>query len=475
MDGSRISRRPRTAALILVMLAVVVSWPGLARANEASLRTVALMSYHQVGEELVPSRTFSGVVLNGRYIVTSRWALEQGHANPFAGYQAELAVVLGVVRDGDTDQMMQIELTPWDPPRMSSNELALLEVPADQREDLAELVRRLPELGTLEGMSPARLLGVPTPLGLERVTHRTVPLPLELSIAWEESLRSRGTLAVPRGATFPPQLVGSGVWSSEQDLLGVLVREDDGWWVVDASVVKELGELAGLDWESPELVQAADPGAELRRPEPRPRSEVRGIYELLDRNGLQMMLDRNMVDWAGQPQADLIMAMIAGGEYERALGLLDRIEPLVTGRLAEQMTYRRALTLTLTGDYEDARELLANVDTMDDELSRARGRLLRDVLEAREAGQLEGLDLSEPQELADACLMTLAEVEADFAEELEEVRSRVDSAPVELVLVQLEGLAQKVRAYRLAWPGYFGPMTEQIDDLRDELVPPTNR
>lgn len=478
MDESRISGRPRKAALALMMLAAMLLWPMVAAANEASLRTVALLSYHRVGQELVPSKSFSGVVLNGRYVVTSRWALEQGHVNPFAGYEAELATVRGLVRADE--QILEIELTVWDPPRMERDDLVLLEVDASDREAVAELVRQVPELGGLEGSSPARLVGVPAPLGIEQVNPFTIPPPLELTIRWEQALRSGGALAVPRESTYPPQMVGAGVWSSEQTLLGVLVREEDGWWVVDASVVKELGDLAGVNWEgTPSFVSGdgngerdgEEEGVAIRRPDPRPRSEVRGIYELLDRNGLEMKLDRNLVDWVGQPQADLIMAMIAGGEHDRALGLLDRIEPLVTGRLEEQMIYRRALTRVLKGDYDRASQLLADADEMDDELSRARSRLLRKVLQAYEAGELEGVDLADRNALSEACLTVLAEMEADYAERLEEVRWRAGMAPVELVLVELEEIAQEVRDDRLAWPGYFRSMLDQIDDLRDELVP----
>lgn len=454
-----------------ISLAIVAAFGLLtapAHANEAAERTVSLMTYHATGEALAPSKAFTGVALNGRFVVTSRWALEQGHTNPFAGREGELAQVRGVVRqDG---QAMEIDLAVWEPPRMMSEELALLEVAEEDREALADIIPDLPALNALEEEQSARLLGIPAPLGVDPVSEQTIPPPLELSIDWDERLRRSGTLAVPGDATYPPQMAGAGVWNRSHELYGVLVREDNGWWIVDASVLEELGNLAGLDWEARRQFSEFG-GPELRRPDPQPRAELRGIYEILDRNGLQMQMDRNLVDHVDQTQADQVMAMIAGGEYERAITLLDRIEPLVTGRLMEQMTYRRALALVFLDRADDARQGLTDVEDMEDDRARARGRLLRAVIEADEADELDGTDITNPTGLVEACLMVLGEWEREYVEQLRQIRRRVGMAPGSEVLAQLDRVRDEIEDRRLAWPGYFEPMLEEIDELRAELVP----
>lgn len=449
----------------MILLMLIFS-PHRARAAEATQRTAAIMTWHSIGEQLAPSRTFSGVVLNGRYVVTSRRALEKGHTNPFTGRSGELSRIQGVVRQND--QLITFDLSVWASPRTVIDDLVLLEVVESDRETLAQFIRHLPTLGRLTQASPARLIGVLAPLGVEEVTPRTIPQPLELAISWEQPLRNRGTLAVPSEPTYASQMVGAGVWTDQQELLGVLVREDRGWWVVDASVVEELGMLAGLNWDAPEDFREFT-GPNVRRPDPRPRAELRGIYELLDRNGLQMQLDRNLVDFVNQPQADLIMTMIAGGEYDRALNLLDRIEPLVTGRLMEQMTYRRALALILNGRPDDARRGLVEVHELQDDLARARGMMLRRVLEADAERQLGDLDITRPDGLAEACLRVLGELEREFAEELEQTGWRVGVSPDQTVLAELEEIQGKVLVYRLSWPSYFKPMLDRMKNMRNEI------
>ncbi len=389
----------RSAARACALTLGVFLWAGgIAAAADLTpaQRTVGLFSYVDTGSDMKPGRSFSGVMVDSTHIATSLWALSQGPDQ--IGVHANSAAQVYVSYYTPTGKLVTfpVRVSLMDPKAA----VAILTINESERSATSRFITTSVRVMPLEISADARAVGViaPEPLSSDQINLHTAPAPIAMRIE-AGLLAGSGDMAfAPVNHPLPPSMVGGGVWNSEGQLLGILTRHDDSLQIADAAAIKSALSGAVVTPAPIRKPPATDPPVAITPTptvpavpkDPSALSEadtaemLKNLKPLLDRMKyakLSLAIDPGLLDYVNQDQADLVMERIGGGKFAEALSTLDTIEALTSGTLADQLNYRRALTLTLLGRYADARPKAQRAAAAADSLVRARGRALSKALE----------------------------------------------------------------------------------------------
>lgn len=499
-----VGRAVRGAVAAWLLLAMAAGWVRAAPLPpDPAGMTIAIYTYHLDRGKLVPSTMFTGIVLSPRHVVTSTEALMHGHEQ-LAGGGGVPAEVYGVVNAGGRQIILALTPTAMN----VKSPVALLEVAEQDRDVTAAIIRKPPVAKALdEAIEEGTAVGVVGPFGAypQQLAKLTVPRPIALSTTLGKrlSIAEGKVVAALVTHTLPSQFAGAGLWDAEDRLIGVLVRYDGIWHVVDpVSSAKLMAETDSsgpvmtdvtlpkpITPKNPEPAPAPKPEPEPEPPTPTPapdkpepdkpkpaepgmRKELAGLFEMMHQQGLKSVVDPSLLDYVKQEQADLAMSYIAAGQYNKALDLVRDIEPLASGKLAEQLNYRAALALVLTGQYEKATARIAAAARAADSLVQIRGQLLHEVMQENPRGTFHGQALSQVDVLGRACKAVLARRRHTMDITFDGIKAYqlTSNADYDRLSERLNALAADVELNQKAWPGYFDALEQAIAAMRDKAV-----
>ncbi|MBI1369557.1 MAG: hypothetical protein GC162_12995 [Planctomycetes bacterium] len=489
---SRMKRFIERSACVLCL--VLLSTGRLVAATlppAAAQHVVALYTYHLTKGELQPSASFTGLLVSPRHIITSSDALLHGHESMLAtegGVPTQTFAVFSL--DGKQYAIALNTLLGKDKLPVS-----VLEVRPEDRGLTGRYMGEPPQPSKLESPADAIAVGVVSPYGLypDALADRRVPGPVALTIKFGgdlKTLNGQGEARLVKGV-LPLQMTGAGVWDSDAKLIGVLLHRDDVWMVMDAvSVAKQLA-------AEPEIVSAIADGNKPPKPDPTPtppdtteppvtttppvkpdnpvkpvtpegtglQAQLKPLLNMIAEQGGRPVVDLGLLDYVKQDQADMAMSLIAMGKPADALKLIDDIEPLASGALAEQLNYRRALAQILTGNLSKALECARQTQNAKDELVRARGALLMQALEENSSGTFHGQPISQADVLARAIKAQLTDVKHDMDVNFDAIKAYPISSKsaYDRIMVKISELKTQIASHQLAWPGFFDELSAQVD------------
>lgn len=456
-----------------------------AQGRPADPPTVALFAYHKspTGATLLPVRQFNGVLITGRTILTATAAL-QGKAGRIAAPSASPDALFALVRVNGRDETVTCRPASNNNP---DSPLATLELDEIDAARIARLFSAAPTIGPLSPQSPAYVVGVLSPYGLDaNELADTVPPAVRLSVHFAAATRQIGS---PPAAvadvvdTLPDQMLGAAVWNDQSQWVGVVARHDNRWVVVSVEPLKSTlnpPSPAPSPESSPQPAPDPTPSPQATPDTPAPTTPTPAPTTLSDQRMIDLMAEMKLtlkihpqlVDTVGQEQADMVMAYIAGGASDKAIALLNEIESLATEELAEQLNYRHALALVLSGQSQAALPRAQKTQSARNALVKARGRALLKVIDGNEAGTYLGRPLSDSFVLAEAMRASLADVADQFQRSFQYVRQQrvVNPESYQRVNEKLDSLTNLVKLQQYSWPGYFDDLIQQIELYRGKIT-----
>jgi len=423
--------------------------------------TVGVFPYYMVDDKQAPAGAFSGLLIDERFVVTDRASLERGNTNPLLSTKRGnlVQVFITLHHEGKVSVApCQVSVHGQGLP------VAVLEVNEADQPTLRAAVGKPLNPAKLDVQLGADVVGVVAPPDLPSgmLNANSVPAPIALNV-FRDGLPSMIADRVPGSEVshaLPMAMAGGGVWDDEHRLIGVLVRYRETWMVLDPLVLgKELGLLARPVTPTPKPPDVTPTPT----PTPAKRSELAGLRDVMREYSLEMKVDPYLLDYVKQDQADIVMAYLAGGEPDEALSMLNDIEGLASGVLADQLKYRRALAQAMKGEYEKAASAAQEAMKASDELVRARARLLFKTLDGAE-GKFEGKPLSDPDVLVAAMKATLGELDKLYRSSFTQLQSLQlnSSAAYRSITQKIETLSSRLAEQRLAWPNYFDALAQEI-------------
>jgi len=485
-----------TLALALITAGSLIRPVAAATPSDEAMRhTAAIFTFHNDGR-LVPSKVFSGVVINSKFILTSSWALGQGHASPFApprsNSKRKPSMIYAVVQSSD-GQRAVVQCEPAAIPNERSP-VILLKVNDVDAETLATVTPKPFKTTKLAQSSAVTAVGAFPAFGVGpgEMDSSLVPAPVAVTANFGEmtSVIDDHVPAATLTHTLPDSFVGGGVWDSNDQLIGVIARHKDRWFVLDPAGAA--GMLKNAKPINPDKANPARPKPGPNKPaknpdrtrpaptieptkpdKPKPSPQPSGVLQpdtiakarvseamlsMMKDLDLQLQIPPGLIDHVEQEQADMVMAYIAGGRTDEAMETLNDIEPLVSGKLAEQLNYRRALTLVLTGQYAEAKARATTAAQANDPKVAARGTLLTKILTSHPDGKVDGAALSDPAVLSGAARRQLVETRRQLIGDFRALSGDPDPA-------QLKDLQRRVDEASLAWPGYLKDLSKAINGL----------
>jgi hypothetical protein len=445
---------------------------------EAARRTVGIYTYYTIEGKLLPARNFTGILINAGQIATSAWALTQPPTDLSSGTQrAVLAQVFAVASIDGKPVVLSCHALD----SASSLPVTLLEVAEADREKIANLADKPVATAALTLKSEARVVGVVAPDGLssDGLATGAVPAPVSMRLKIGEKIKFQGVDGASVDQTLPGSMIGGGVWNTQDQLIGFVTRFQDALVVSDlAAFTKMLSNPGPVVVRPPVPENPVTPETPKVKPPDEtagpavPRS-LKGLIDMVKQEGLTLQLDASLLDFVKQDQADLVMAKIAGGKPADAVKMLNDIEPLSSGTLAEQLNYRRALALLMLGKYTDARARAEASLTATDELVNTRGHALFKVLDEHPDGQLDGKPLSDPKVLADSMRVKGNE---DVAKQLDLMFAAakntqlVSTTSFDLIEQRVQAVLKRIDAARQSKQGNFDSLYNQVTLFQDQLL-----
>lgn len=486
---------------MIAMMSIAAAQAADPPSAESARHTAAIFTYRGAGAgRPVPVNTFCGVVINSKFILTSNWALSQSVDNPFLPPRraSDRPDVIYAVVQSDAGSAT-VRCVPAALPNPQSP-VILLKVDEADEAKLAEIVPKPFKTSKLVASPNARSVGVLSTVGVgpNELSSGVVTPPVCLSVKMRDlSTIVEGQItAASIGHALPDSFVGAGVWNNEDQLTGIIARFENRWYVLDPASAAAM--LKGptppakppvTTPEPPSTTTPTKPTPTVPKPAPTPTvpdpttptkpvkpAPANGLspeniatakppaafQSLLKEFDLTLVLPPGLIDHVKQEQADMVMAYIAGGKLGEAMETLNDIEPLVSGKLAEQLNYRRALALTLSGKYAEAKVKAQAAATAQDPLVAARGNLLNKILIMHTDGQFNGSQLSSPATLTKAAHEQLVETRRQLIGDFNALGTTPDPA-------QLKDLARRVKEASLAWPGYLSDLGTAIKKLDPSL------
>lgn len=449
-----------------------------APANTASARhEVLILGYAQGNGNLIPVRAFNGVLISKALILTASSAMGEQSTTitPLPPVDKYIAVVRW------QNDAIVVRITPR---TQSGNRgpLTMFEINGLDQNHIDALVKSRPVVADTLSKDNLHIQGVLAPYGIlpEQVVH-IVPGPVRigLKLAEQERQLPRGMSIINIHGAVHPTLLGAGVWRSDNQLMGILTHQDNQWSMISVNGMK--------DRINPSTLDNNTSGTNNNPSNPPDNNNSNTTYEndqkltsdrmkaLMDELELNLTIHAKLVDYVDQEQADLVMSYIAGGAFNKAEQLLNEIETLASGTLAEQLNYRRALLQTLLADYQKALDSSRNTLNANDPLVRARGRALFKTLESNPGGTFNNKPLSDSFNLAKAIQNELETLETQFNRAFELITQQrlTNVSSYKIIEERLADLDKKIELNELSWPGYLSDLKKRINQYRISLVSQT--
>lgn len=431
--------------------------------REIAARTVALMPYRGKDPSWRAGATASGVLIGPKHILASAEALRRSHGRLFAKLEPKMPDrVIAAIRVKDAAVLVECVVVPG----ADDAPFRVLEIAAADRAKLGKAGSKRLTTGEMSGEGTlAASVFAPEGLPPAALAPGVVPEPHGVALrlgdtATRLDLRTEVT-AIRQ--PLPPITAGAGVWEGDT-LVGALLRRGEGWFIVGAeafeSLIPEQAPIVGPD--PPKPPDPPDPPtpeppkiAPLVSPQLAP-----AMARLIKEIGGKLTIDPGFVDHVGQDQADMAMAMLAGGQPDKALELIEDILFLTRGKLAEQLTYRRALALAVKGHAKEALQDAQKMLTAEDPQVAGRARMLAAALGLVEDGKFDGKPISDPSALRGAVAAALGKIHKRFADKAADVLALDPETP--LAKDRARTLLYELNDYRHVWPGYFDKLAGKL-------------
>lgn len=463
----------------ITLAAVVLPVCAAQAPKKIAQRTVALMTFRGEDPSWQPGASVSGVLIGPKHILASTASLARRHGRLFAGTEAKMPDrVIAAVRVGKRVEFVDCTIVP----AADDAPFRVLEIAAADREKLGAIVDNPIKIDVMTGEDTLSV-GVFAPAGLvpSALRPRVVPEAHAVALrlgdtATRLDLRLEATTV---RQPLPSQMAGAGVWEKGQ-LVGVLLRRGEGWFIVGSGAFKSLipdtGPAVGPDPPKPPDtpdppkppdVPAGPKVPKLVSPELNP-----DMARLIKEIGGKPVLDPGFIDHVNQDQADMAMAMLVGGQPDKALELIEDILFLTRGQLAEQLTYRRALALAVKGNVKEALQDAHKSLTAEDPQVAGRARMLTAALMLVEDGQFDGKPIADPATLRAAAESALGKIYLRLESKADDVLKLPPGTPV--AKDAAEGILKEFNQYRYAWPGYFKGLSAKFLAIAGSLGAPAS-
>lgn len=470
---------------LYLLLALITLAAALAPARAAEVpkkiaqRTVALMTFRGKEPSWQPGASVSGVLIGPKHILASSASLGRRHGRLFAGAETKMPDrVVAAVRIGKRVAFVDCTIVP----AAEDAPFRVLEIAAADREKLGKFADDQIKVDDLSG-DDTLAVGVFAPAGLvpSALKPNVVPAAHAVALrlgdtATRIDLRMEATAV---SQPLPAQMAGAGVWENGR-LVGILLRRGEGWFVVGTDAFKTLipdtGPVVGPDPPKPPdvpdppkppVVPDGPKVPKLVSPELNP-----DMARLIKEIGGKPTLDAGFIDHVNQDQADMAMAMLAGGQPDKALELIEDILFLTRGQLAEQLTYRRALALAVMGNIKEARQDAQKSLTAEDPKVAGRARMLAAALMLVEDGKFDGKPITEPAALRAAAEAALGKIYTRLESKADDVLKLPAGTPV--AKDAAEAILKEFNQYRNAWPGYFKGLSAKFLAIAGSLGAPAS-
>lgn len=434
---------------------------------------VLILGYAQGNGNLIPVKAFNGVLISKALILTSSSGQSEQSTTltPLPPVDKYIAVIRW------QNDVIVVRITPRSQNR-GRGPLSMFEVNGLDQNHIDALIKSRPVVAESLSKENLYVQGVIAPHGIlpEQVVH-IVPGPIKISLQLTDHQHQlpRGMSITGISGALHPMLLGAGVWSSDNKLMGILTHQDNKWGMISVSSMKDRINPSTLDNNSTDnnnTPNTPDTNNTDNTPENNQKLDSDNMKQLMDELELSLTIHAKLVDYVDQEQADLVMAYIAGGAFDKAESLLNEIETLASGTLAEQLNYRRALLLTLLADYQKAKDSSRNTLNAGDPLVRARGRALFKTLEGNPGGTFNNKPLSDSFNLAAAIQDELKTLETQFNRAFDIITQQrlTNVSSYKIIEERLSDLEKKIELNELSWPGYLADLRKNINQYRVSLV-----
>lgn len=448
--------------------------PDTANTTASAKHEVLILGYAQGNGNLIPVKAFNGVLISKALILTSSSAQSDQSTTitPLPPVDKYIAVIRW------QNDVIVVRITPRSQNR-NRGPLSMFEVNGLDQNHIDALIKSRPVVAESLSTENLHVQGVIAPHGIlpEQVVH-IVPGPVKISLQLTDRQNQlpQGMSITGVSGALHPMLSGAGVWSSDNKLVGVLTHQNNKWGLISVSSMKDRINPSTLNNNSTNnnnnSPNTPDSNNTDNTPENNQKLTSENMKQLMDKLELNLTIHAKLVDYVDQEQADLVMAYIAGGAFDKAESLLGEIETLASGTLAEQLNYRRALLLTLLADYEKAKDSSRNTLNADDPLVRARGRALFKTLEGNPGGTFNNKPLSDSFNLAAAIQDELKTLETQFNRAFDIITQQrlTNVSSYKIIEERLSDLEKKIELNELSWPGYLSDLKKNINQYRVSLV-----
>ncbi len=462
------------AALLLFVSPAIAAKPSATAARH----TVAIYTYHFANQQLRPSNVFSGVAVNSKTIITSGHALTLGHSNPFINKTiTPPASIVAVFSDGKEQFITNCSIPLKSISKLKSQSIIAITIDPKDQETVAKWIAGDAVIAPIAADSPASITGIIAAIGPKKtdLPKTRIPAPIALSQTPSEASSAFIIKSFTVAKPLANNLLGAGLWSANDNLIGIVTQSAGQVALTDLPAAITVYELAlkASTKVAPTLnaklpVISVTPSV-IHRPDSPP--ELADFKKLMKAEGFNLTISHELVDHVNQDQADLVMAHIAGGKHKDAIDIIVEIAPLVAGTLKEQLTYRHALALTLTGDFKKAAQQVKVGLTAKDPLVAARSKALNMALSAYPDGKYEEASLSDDKTLTTAIAAQLSKVHWGA---LEKTASLIRSAPGShdafvKTWEELDSIDKNLSDHTLCSPSYFDAAKDTILKVRTAL------
>jgi hypothetical protein len=464
-----------TAKPLALLCTIVTIFVGAspAAAQLPADRTVMVVTYER-GRVLQPAGAFNGVLIDASHVLTSDAALRQ--PCPLVGKMSPDLPdeVMVVIRIGDQQILTVASIEPHE----ASPDIAVLTLDQSGIEITRPVVTKRAGLARLPKDGECQAIGTMAPAGVtpDQFPSVVIPAPAALNVTLRGVDGPTAGIEEPLPLTF----AGAGVWTQGGQLVGILTRLGHEWRIAPVMPREKPAKPAGptIADSPPEKMTPESPVATTNgKGRGGVSLELRGLMLMMRDMDLKPRIEPGLLDYARQDQADMVMCYIASGRNDEALKLLDDIQPLASGHLADQLNYRRALALVLAGRGSEASAYAIKAQASSDPLVKARAKVLGRTLDTNHEDTFGGKPLTDSAVLAAAIQAELDKVDTEARTALKALAAQrpTTEAAITAAIEKLAAIRQSVEEYKDAWPGYLDELIGQLETIHNALMQPRSR